>query len=119
MLAPYYVELGLDSILAVEFAKKLQAYSEAKGSEPIIACAPFYDFLHVLKSAVESQKSFEVEAIKRGLDSVQNFPGLAGSISFSEDNHCALNVSDLCMARVASAKDPKAMGGFRERAPGL
>ncbi len=103
----------------VAFAKKLAQRPEAKGSEPIIACSPFYDFLYVLKHAVEKEKSFEVDAVKRALDGIRGFPGLAGAINFTADNHCALSASDLCMARVASARDPRAMGVFRERAPGL
>lgn len=102
----------------VAFAKKLQSFPEAKGSEPIVACAPFYDFLYVLKHVVESEKSFETEAVKRGLDKVKNFAGLQGTINFTPANHRALSADALCMARVASAKSPKAMGAFRERAPG-
>ena len=102
----------------VAFAKKLQAYPDAKGSEPIVACAPFYDFLYVLKHVVEKEKSFDTAAVKRGLDEVKNFAGLQGTINFTAANHRALSADALCMARVASAKSPKAMGAFRERAPG-
>jgi len=103
----------------VNFAKKVQAFPGAKGSEPIIACSPFYDFLHVLKHAVEKAKSFDVDAVKAALDGVKGFPGMAGTINFSPENHCALAAGDLCMARVDSARDPKSLGMFRQRAPGL
>lgn len=102
----------------VAFAKKLQGYPEAKGSEPIVACAPFYDFLYLLKHVVESQKSFDVAAVKRGLDAVKNFPGMQGTINFTPAVHRALSTEALCMATVASGRSPKAMGPFRERAPG-
>lgn len=103
----------------VAYARKVQAFPGTKGSEPIIACAPFYDFLLVLKHAIETERSFEVEAVKRGLDKVRGFAGMAGTLNFSAENHCALAASDLCMARVDSARDPKAIGMFRQRAPGL
>ena len=103
----------------IAYAKKVQAFPGAKGSEPIIACAPFYDFLYVLKAAVEKAKSFDVEAVKAAMDGTKGFPGMAGTINFSADNHCALAATDLCMARVDSAKNPKSLGMFRERAPGL
>jgi ABC-type branched-subunit amino acid transport system substrate-binding protein len=102
----------------VAFAKKLQGYPEAKGSEPIVACAPFYDFLYLLKHVVESEKSFDAAAVKRGLDAVKNFPGMQGTINFTPTNHRALSTEALCMATVASGRSPKAMGPFRERAPG-
>ncbi len=102
----------------VAFAKKLQAYPEAKGSEPIVACAPFYDFLYVLKHVVEGEKSFDTAAVKRGMDAVKNFSGMQGTINFTPANHRALSTDALCMATVASGKSPKAMGAFRERAPG-
>ena len=100
------------------FAKTLQGYPEAKGSEPIVACAPFYDFLYLLKHVVESEKSFDAAAVKRGLDAVKNFPGMQGTINFTPTNHRALSTEALCMATVASGRSPKAMGPFRERAPG-
>ena len=99
-------------------AKKLQAYPEAKGSEPIVACAPFYDFLYVLKHVAEGEKSLDTAAVKRGMDAVKNFAGMQGTINFTPANHRALSTDALCMATVASGKSPKAMGAFRERAPG-
>ena len=102
----------------VAFAKKLQAYPEAKGSEPIVACAPFYDFLYVLKHVAEGEKSLDTAAVKRGMDAVKNFAGMQGTINFTPANHRALSTDALCMATVASGKSPKAMGAFRERAPG-
>jgi branched-chain amino acid transport system substrate-binding protein len=102
----------------VAFARKLQAYPEAKGSEPIVACAPFYDFLYLLKHVVEGEKSFDIAAVKRGMDAVKNFPGMQGTINFTPANHRALSTEALCMATVASGRSPKAMGAFRERAPG-
>ena len=100
----------------VAFAKKLANYPEAKGSEVNVAAGPFYDFLHLLKAVIESEKSFEPERIKRALDNTRNYKGLLGNLSFSESNHCGISPEDVVLASVVSAKDPKAMRVFRERA---
>ena len=70
----------------VEFAKKLTQFPEAKGFEVNVAAAPYYDFLYCLKAAIEAEKSFEPDAIKRGLDNLRNYKGLLGDISFTPDN---------------------------------
>jgi len=100
----------------VAFAKKVATYPEAKGSEVNVAAAPYYDFLHLLKMAIESEKSFEPEKIKKALDNVRGYNGLLGTINFTPENHTAISIDQMTLASVASGKDPKAMGVFRERA---
>jgi ABC-type branched-subunit amino acid transport system substrate-binding protein len=101
-----------------EFAKKLSKYPEAKGYEVNVAAAPYYDFLYCLKAAIESEKSFEPEAIKRGLDKLKNHKGLLGDISFTPENHSGIGAKDVVLVSVASGQDPKAIGCMRARAPG-
>jgi branched-chain amino acid transport system substrate-binding protein len=102
----------------VEFANKLAQYPEAKGFEVNVAAAPYYDFLYCLKAAIEAEKSFEPEAIKRGLDDLSNYKGLLGDISFTPENHCGVGVEDVVLVSVASGQDARAMGCLRARAPG-
>ena len=102
----------------VAFAKKLARYPEAKGFEVNVAAAPYYDFLHCLKAAIEAEKSFEPEAIKRGLDNLKNFKGLLGDISFATENHSGIGEKDVVLVSVASGQDPRAMGCLRARAAG-
>ncbi|GGC83220.1 ABC transporter substrate-binding protein [Chelatococcus reniformis] len=102
----------------VALAKKLLAIPEAKGYEVNVASSPYYDFVYLLKAAVEQAKSFEVDKVKQALDSTRNFPGLVGNLSFTPDNHCGIDIKDVVLASVASGQDPQAMGSFRERAPG-
>ncbi|HMK00859.1 MAG TPA: ABC transporter substrate-binding protein, partial [Reyranella sp.] len=101
----------------VAFAKKVAAfYPEGKGSGVPVANSPYYDFLHVLKVAIEGEKSFEPEKVKRALDSIKGYQGLLGTINFTPENHTAIGIDDIALASVASGKDPKAMGIFREMA---
>jgi ABC-type branched-subunit amino acid transport system substrate-binding protein len=96
------------------FAKKLAA---VKGLTPTpnIAMGPWYDFLYLLKQGIETSKSFESDEIKRGMDSIKNYDGLLGNISFSDKSHIGLPPDALCMVSSKSGKDAKAMGIFRER----
>lgn len=100
----------------VNFAKKLVAYPETKGSGVAVANAPFYDYLHVLKMIIEAEKSFEPDVIKRALDNLKGYKGLLGTMSFTPQNHTAVPTEDVVLASVLSGKDPKSAGVFRERA---
>jgi branched-chain amino acid transport system substrate-binding protein len=102
----------------VEFAKKLAKYPEAKGYEVNVAAGPYYDFIYLLKAAIETEKSFEPEAIKHGLDNIKNFKGLMGDFSFTPENHSGIGTKDVVLVSVASGQDPRAMGCMRARAPG-
>ena len=100
----------------VAFAKKVAAFPDGKGSGVPIANSPYYDFLHVLKLAIEGEKSFEPEKVKRALDSVKGYSGLLGTMNFTPENHTAIGIDDIALASVSSGKDAKAMGIFREMA---
>jgi hypothetical protein len=77
--------------------------------------SPFYDFLYVLKHVVEEQKSFDPDKIKAGFEQVHDFPGMFGSLSITAENHCAVPPNALAFIKLSSARDPRAMGCFRER----
>jgi branched-chain amino acid transport system substrate-binding protein len=100
----------------VAYARKILTYPEAKTWEINAAISPFYDFLHLFKQIVETEKKTDGETIKRALEAVRNYNGMIGSIAFSESNHCAVTADQLAMVKVASVKDPVSMGVFRERA---
>lgn len=97
-------------------AKKVLTFPEAKAWEINAAISPFYDYLHLLKLVVETEKRFDTERIKKAFDAVKNYSGMIGNISFTPENHCALDASQVVMASVASGKDPRSMSCFRERA---
>jgi ABC-type branched-subunit amino acid transport system substrate-binding protein len=97
------------------YAKKLAAYPEVKGQEPNAVVSPFYDFLHVLKTVSDSTKSVEPEVLKRGFDSLKNYQGMSGILSLTPENHCAIPDEAVTQVKIASARDARSMGFFRER----
>lgn len=99
------------------FGRKLADYPEAKRIEAIVPQAPLYDFLYLLKGAVEAEKSFDVEAIKRRLDTTSGHKGLLGTFTFTPKNHSGIADEDVVLASVLSGRDARAQGPFRERAP--
>ena len=100
----------------VAHAKRVVTFPEAKFWEINAAISPFYDYLHLLKQVVESEKRFDTERIKKAFDATKNYDGLIGSISFTPENHCALTGDQMVMATLLSGKDPRSMNVFRERA---
>jgi ABC-type branched-subunit amino acid transport system substrate-binding protein len=100
------------------FAKKLQAYPEAEDVAATVASTPYYDFLHLLKTVIEQEKSFDPVVIRRALNATSGYQGLLGTYGFTPENHTGLALDALCMVTVLSARDPLAQWCFRERAPG-
>ena len=100
----------------VAYAKRVVTFPEAKFWEINAAISPFYDYLHLLKQVVETEKRFDTERIKKAFDATRNYDGMIGSISFSPENHCALTGDQMVMATLLSGKDPRSMHVFRERA---
>ena len=102
----------------IAYAKKIASYPDAKGSEINAAGSPFYDFLHLLKMAVEQAKSFDTDRVKAVIDSTKGYKGMLGTLNFSAEKHSGIGVEDMVMASISSARDPKAMSIFRARAKG-
>jgi branched-chain amino acid transport system substrate-binding protein len=100
----------------MEFAKKANAFPETKEAGVNVAGSPFYDFLHLLRAAIESEKSFDPEKVKRAMDVTRNYKGLLGDLNFTTSNHAAISIEDMTMATLLSGRDPKAMAVFRKRA---
>ena len=100
----------------VAHAKRVVTFPEAKFWEINAAISPFYDYLHLLKQVVETEKRFDAERIKKAFDATKNYDGLIGKISFTPENHCALTGDQMVMVTLLSGKDPRSMHVFRERA---
>ncbi|MDR3453416.1 MAG: ABC transporter substrate-binding protein [Rhodoferax sp.] len=100
----------------VAYAKRVVTFPESKEWEINAVISPFYDYLHLLRQVVDTEKKFDTERIKHAFDSTKGYSGMIGSISFSPENHCALTSDQMVMATLLSGKDPKAMHVFRERA---
>jgi ABC-type branched-subunit amino acid transport system substrate-binding protein len=100
----------------LEFAKKANAYPETKEAGVNVAASPFYDFLYLLRAAIEQEKSLDPERVKRAMDATKDYKGLLGTLNFTETKHAAISIEDMTMATLLSGRDPKAMAAFRKRA---
>lgn len=99
----------------IKYLEKVRQKPNMIGNEPIAMQAPFYDFLHALKVVIEAEKSFDSDAIKKGMDSLTGFDGMLGKSSFSPTNHAGISAENIALAKLLSARDPRAQGAFRER----
>ncbi|HMO47778.1 MAG TPA: ABC transporter substrate-binding protein [Rubrivivax sp.] len=99
----------------VAYVKKVLTYPEAKTWEINAAISPFYDFVHLLKRTVDAERKYDSESVKKAFDATRNYAGMIGPISFTPENHCAVDVDALVMVKVASGKDAQSLGVFRER----
>jgi len=96
----------------VAYTKKLSAFPETKSSLLNAGSCSFYDFLHLLKLVADDQKGFDAERIKKAFDSTKNYSGMIGPISFTPQNHCALDAEALVMVTIASARIRSRWGSF-------
>lgn len=71
---------------------------------------PFYDWLYVLKTAIESANSFDTDKVRKAMNSIHSYDGLLGKISFSDSNHLAFADDQLTVAKPNDLTDPKAHG---------
>lgn len=99
----------------LDFARKAGVFPETKETGVNVAASPFYDFMHMLRGAIETEKSFDPASVKRAMDSIQGYKGLLGTLSFSPTKHAAISIEDMTMATLLSGRDPKAMSLFRQR----
>lgn len=70
----------------------------------------------MVRAAIESEKSFEPEKVKRAMDETKDYKGLLGNLNFTPTKHAAISIEDMTMATLLSGRDPKAMAVFRKRA---
>jgi ABC-type branched-subunit amino acid transport system substrate-binding protein len=71
---------------------------------------PFYDWLYLLKTAIESANSFDADRVRSALNGIRNHDGLLGRISFSGTSHLAFADDQLTVARPTDLTDPRAHG---------
>lgn len=117
-VAPYYINLTWkgDETMPQEqvaFAEAMAA-SGTKPS-PIMAVAPWYDFLKMIQQAAEDANSLDSEKLKAAMDSFRDYNGLLGPITFTPENHVGIGRDAMVMVKASSHDDPRAMGVFRER----
>lgn len=69
----------------MEFARKANAFAETREAGVNVASSPFYDFLYMLRTAIETERSFDPEKVKRAMDATKGYDGLLGTLNFTEN----------------------------------
>jgi branched-chain amino acid transport system substrate-binding protein len=99
----------------LEFLKKVAAHPDTGPLVFTVAQAPFYDDLYLLKTAIEAANSFDYAKVKSALESITNYQGMLGSMTFTSSNHLALADSAL-VAAVPDYSGPESLGYLPRRA---
>ncbi|MEU0510127.1 ABC transporter substrate-binding protein [Amycolatopsis sp. NPDC006125] len=110
-----YPRGGAPSGPAVEYAAKIRA--EAGQLAFSAANSPYYDFLKLLATVVEQERTTDPERLRAAFDRVRGYPGVRAPISFTETDHCGIGDDAIAIATLLSARDEASAGGiFRELA---
>jgi branched-chain amino acid transport system substrate-binding protein len=64
-----------------------------------------YDAIMMLGQVIRSTKSTDPNKLKDGLNSVKNYHGLQGTVSFSKQNHATLTEKQLTLVKYNAAKN--------------
>ena len=64
-----------------------------------------YDALMMLGQVIKKVKSTDPDKLKDGLNSVKNYHGLQGTVSFSKQNHATITEKQLTLVRYSAAKN--------------
>jgi ABC-type branched-subunit amino acid transport system substrate-binding protein len=64
-----------------------------------------YDSIMMLAQVIKAVGSTEPEALQKGFNSVKNFPGLTGSLSFDEKNHITITADQITLVKYDAAKN--------------
>lgn len=83
---------------------------DSGSSKFAVATSGYYDFLHILKNVIESEKSFDYAKVKKGLEGVKNYEGVLGTISFSPTNHLGISPADFGMGVINDLTAPESLG---------
>jgi len=74
-----------------------------------IAATPFavanYDAIMMLAQVIKTTKSTDPNKLKDGLNSVKNYHGLQGTVSFSKQNHATITEKQLTLVKYNAAKN--------------
>jgi branched-chain amino acid transport system substrate-binding protein len=92
-----------------KYAQKISADPDSGKIKYATAVDPFYDFLYALKHVVEGVKTFDVTKVLPAFESLKNFDGIIGKISFSKSNHIGVSDDSVILGSPATSA-PEALG---------
>lgn len=73
--------------------------------EPSPFAAGSYDSIMMLKQVIEKTGSTAPADLQKGFNSVQNFDGLTGTLSFSEKDHLTIDADQITLVKYDAASD--------------
>ena len=112
-----YAQGGAPPAATVDYIKAAEA---VPGFKSVAALSgPFYDFLFMLKKGIEAAGSFDVGKVKTAMESISNYQGKVGTLSFSSTSHNGVPDGDIVPVVAQSGLATESYGGqIVERAPG-
>jgi branched-chain amino acid transport system substrate-binding protein len=72
-----------------------ERYRQAYGTASTPFATATYDSIMMLAQVIKSQKSTEPRALQKGFNAVSNFPGLTGTLGFTEKKHTTIEADQL------------------------
>jgi branched-chain amino acid transport system substrate-binding protein len=101
----------------IDYANRLQQFGNIPGVVFFSAIqGPYYDFIYMLKRAIESARTTDYTAVTRALQTLGPYPGKVGTIDFSGTDHVGLTDSSYALAAASGLlNEPLSHGWMVER----
>jgi branched-chain amino acid transport system substrate-binding protein len=105
--------------ISLKFLQDFTAFDSQVSSLGQIGCTiGWYDFLTILKAAIERAKTTEVAAVLNALNQTSNQVTLTGTWSYSKASHIGIHDGSVAIAKLSSISDPRSKNGiFFENVP--
>jgi len=85
---------------------RLSAFQEKYKKKYDVESTPFaelsYDAIYMLKQAIEKGKATDPKSLQKQLNSITDFDGLTGKLTFNEKQHTTINKDQLTMVQYSS-----------------
>ncbi|USG59464.1 ABC transporter substrate-binding protein [Sneathiella marina] len=99
-----HADVGADNTSPAVVAFRAAFMEKYPGHEPDAFTALGYDTVKLVAAAIEKAGSTDVEAVRKALSTLQDFPGITGNISFSAGNPIPVKSVALVKADKGSEK---------------
>ena len=101
----------------VDYATKLEQFGNIPGIVLFSAIqGPYYDFIYMLKRAIESAKTTDYAAVTNALQTLGPYSGKVGTINFTSSDHVGLTDDSYALAKASGLlNEPLSHGWMVER----
>jgi branched-chain amino acid transport system substrate-binding protein len=101
--------IGAELTTQLHPTKALLSFQKRYKARFHLAATPFavanYDAIMMLGQVIKRAKSTDPNKLKDGLNSVKNYHGLQGTVSFSKQNHATITEKQLTLVKYNAAKN--------------